>query len=232
MSQEDGPAKTVVITGATDGMGAAAARRLVRDGHRVVLVGRVEEKTRNLGRDLGADHLTADFARLNDVRRLADELLARYPHINVLANNAGGILGRRAETVDGFEQTFQVNFLASVLLTNLLLEALIAGQATVIQTSSNAARLSARLDLHDLNNEHRYSSVRAYGNAKQALILLPRNSIAGTALRGSPPWRFTLVVLPRTSCEAAAVPVARFFGLPCRALSSSRRRRPHDSWCG
>lgn len=171
MGHENVSGKTVVITGASDGMGAAAARRLVRDGHRVVVVGRVEEKTRNLAREIGADHLTADFARLDDVRRLADELLARCPRINVLANNAGAILGRRAETVDGFEQTFQVNFLAPFLLTNLLLEALTAGQATVIQTSSNAARLSAHLDLNDLNNEHRYSPVRAYGNAKQALIL-------------------------------------------------------------
>ncbi len=89
----------------------------------------------------------------------------------MLANNAGAILGRRTETEDGFELTFQVNFLAPFLLTNLLLEALTAGQATVIQTSSNAARLSARLDLDDLNNEHRYSPVRAYGNAKLALLL-------------------------------------------------------------
>jgi NAD(P)-dependent dehydrogenase (short-subunit alcohol dehydrogenase family) len=164
-------AKTVIITGASEGIGAAAARQLVRDGHRVVVVGRAEEKTRSLARDLGVNYLIADFARLDDVRRLADELLARYPRISVLANNAGAIFGRRSETVDGFEQTFQVSFLAPFLLTNLLLEALIAGQATVIQTSSNAARLSAHLDLNDLNNEHRHSPVRAYGNAKLALIL-------------------------------------------------------------
>jgi NAD(P)-dependent dehydrogenase (short-subunit alcohol dehydrogenase family) len=171
MNQENSLARTVVITGASDGTGAAAARRLVHDGHRVVVVGRAEDKTRNLAHDLGTDHLIADFARLDDVRRLADELLTRYSRIDVLANNAGAILGRRTETVDGFEETLQVNYLAPFLLTNLLLKALIAGRATVVQTSSNAARLSARLDLDDLNNEHRYSPVRAYGNAKQALIL-------------------------------------------------------------
>ncbi|GGL13025.1 SDR family NAD(P)-dependent oxidoreductase [Mangrovihabitans endophyticus] len=171
MNRESQSAKTVVITGASDGMGAAAARRLVQQGHRVVVVGRSEEKTRSVARDLGAEHLTADFARLDDVRTLAAHLRARHPRINVLANNAGAMFGPRTETVDGFELTFQVNYLAPFLLTNLLLEALTAGRATVIQTTSNAARLSAHLDPDDLNNEHRYSPVRAYGNAKQALVL-------------------------------------------------------------
>ncbi|MFI5779514.1 SDR family NAD(P)-dependent oxidoreductase [Nocardia sp. NPDC051570] len=166
--------KTIVITGASDGTGVAAARHLVHAGHRVVIVGRSPGKTAARARELGVDHAVADFAYLDEVRALAAALAERYPRIDVLANNAGAILGERAVTADGFEQTFQINYLAPFLLTNLLIDALLAARASVIQTASNAARLSARLDLDDLGNTRRYSPVRAYGNAKRELILFTR----------------------------------------------------------
>ncbi|WP_431876877.1 SDR family NAD(P)-dependent oxidoreductase [Amycolatopsis sacchari] len=97
--------KTVVITGASDGIGAAAARTLHRDGHRVVAVGRSPEKTAAVAGELGVDSFVADFTRLDEVRKLADDLNAAYPRIDVLANNAGGLFGERAKTVDGFEKT-------------------------------------------------------------------------------------------------------------------------------
>ncbi|WP_199185687.1 SDR family NAD(P)-dependent oxidoreductase [Streptomyces carminius] len=166
--------KTIVITGASDGIGAAAARQLARRGHRLVVVGRSPEKIRAVADETGADCFTADYSRLDEVRALAAELAAKYPRIDVLANNAGAILGDRGVTADGFEETFQVNYLAPFLLTNLLIDPLLAGGASVIQTASNAARLSARLDLDDLDNSRRYSPVRAYGNAKLALVLFTR----------------------------------------------------------
>ncbi|GGD80103.1 SDR family NAD(P)-dependent oxidoreductase [Microbacterium murale] len=166
--------KTVVITGASDGIGAAAARRLHADGHEVVVVGRSRAKTRAMAAELKADHLEADYSRLDDVRELAAALASRYPRIDVLANNAGGMFGARTETVDGFEQTFQVNHLAPFLLTNLLQDVLLASGAAVIQTSSVAARLFGSVDMSDLDSRCDYTPMKAYGAAKLANILFTR----------------------------------------------------------
>ena len=163
--------KTIVITGASDGIGAAAARELSRAGHTVVVVGRSPSKTEAVAGELGAPFHVADFADLSQVRGLAAALLAAYPRIDVLANNAGGIMGERTLTVDGHETTFQVNHLAPFLLTTLLMPALVAGKATVIQTSSAAARGFGRLDIDDLQLTRGYSPTRAYGNGKLANIL-------------------------------------------------------------
>ena len=95
--------RTIIITGASDGIGAAAARALSAMGDTVVVVGRSPQKTAAIAAELGADYAVADFAKLDDVRDLAATLLARYPRIDVLANNAGGIMGERELTVDGYE---------------------------------------------------------------------------------------------------------------------------------
>jgi len=166
--------QTIVITGASDGIGAAAARKLKADGHLVVLVGRSRDKTAAVANELAAPFHVADFSELGEVRRLADELAAAYPRIDVLANNAGGIMGHRQLTVDGHELTFQVNHLAPFLLTNLLLPVLTASGAKVIQTSSIAARMFGHLDLDDLDLEQGYSPDRAYGNGKLENILFTR----------------------------------------------------------
>jgi NAD(P)-dependent dehydrogenase (short-subunit alcohol dehydrogenase family) len=166
--------KTIVITGASDGIGAAAARRLTQAGHSLVLVGRSEQKTRRIGEELGVPFLTADFADLGQVRGLAAQLLVEAPTVDVLVNNAGGIFGDRARTVDGFEKTLQVNHLAPFLLTNLLMPALLAGDASVINTSSAAARLFGKIDLEDLNNDRRFSANKAYGDSKLANVLFTK----------------------------------------------------------
>ncbi|MFJ5837835.1 SDR family NAD(P)-dependent oxidoreductase [Streptomyces shenzhenensis] len=163
--------KTIVITGASDGIGAAAARRLHREGHRVVVVGRSPRKTEAIARELGADHYLADFTRLDDVRKLAADLNTPYARIDVLANNAGGVFGNPTKTVDGFEQTFQINHLAPFLLTRLLLDKLIDSRAAVLQTSSIGAAQAPRLDLGDLDLDKNYSPIRAYGAAKLENIL-------------------------------------------------------------
>ena len=162
--------RTIVITGASDGIGAAAARTLAKAGEQVVVVGRSAGKTRALATDIGADHYLADFSDLAQVRGLAEKLKANYPRIDVLANNAGGMMGKRTLTVDGNELTFQVNHLAPFLLTNLLMDTLTASGAKVINTAS-AANFSGKLDLFDLNAEHGYRTYRAYGTGKLANIL-------------------------------------------------------------
>lgn len=166
--------QTIVITGASDGIGAAAARQLAAAGEQVVLVGRSAEKTAAIAAELGAPHHVADYSDLVEVRRLAAELDAAYPRIDVLANNAGGLFGRREVTVDGNERTFQVNHLAGFLLTMLLLPKLVESRAMVIQTASLAARTMARYDPDDLQCERGYSAWRAYGNSKLANILFTR----------------------------------------------------------
>jgi NAD(P)-dependent dehydrogenase (short-subunit alcohol dehydrogenase family) len=166
--------KTIVITGASDGIGAAAARQLRTDGHRVVLAGRSPAKTQAIARELGTDCFLADFTRLDDVRTLAASLDRACPHIDVLVNNAGGIFGDRAKTADGFEQTFQVNHLAPFLLTNLLMDTLLTSRASVIQTSSSGARLFGHLNIDDLDHDRDFTPQLAYGTAKLENILFTR----------------------------------------------------------
>jgi NAD(P)-dependent dehydrogenase (short-subunit alcohol dehydrogenase family) len=162
--------RTIVITGASDGIGAAAARALAKAGERVVVVGRSAEKTQAVAKELDADYFVSDFAELSQVRELAAALRSDYPRIDVLANNAGGIIGKRELTVDGHEKTFQINHLAPFLLTTLLMDVLTASSASVINTSS-AANGFGRLDLGDLGLARSYSANRAYGNGKLANIL-------------------------------------------------------------
>lgn len=164
------PQRTIVITGASDGIGAAAARNLASAGERIVVVGRSPEKTAAVGAELGVDYFVCDFAELAQVRELAVALRERYPRIDVLVNNAGGIMRGHELTVDGHEKTLQINHLAPFLLTTELLDLLTASRATIINTSS-AANGFGRLDLADLNSERSYSTNRAYGTAKLANIL-------------------------------------------------------------
>lgn len=167
-------ARTIVITGASDGIGAASARQLHDVGEHVVVVGRDPDKTRRVADPIGAPWHVADYSDLSQVRDLADTLLGSYPRIDVLANNAGGIFGERRETADGFELTFQVNHLGGFLLTNLLLPRLREHGASVVQTSSLAALRFSRFDIDDLQNARRYSPSAAYGNGKLANILFTK----------------------------------------------------------
>jgi NAD(P)-dependent dehydrogenase (short-subunit alcohol dehydrogenase family) len=166
--------QTIVITGASDGIGAAAARQLSATGERIVLAGRSPAKTAAVADELGAPYHLADYTDLDQVRTLARELRATYPRIDVLANNAGGIMGDRELTKDGFEQTFQVNHLAPFLLTQLLMPTLITSQAKVLQTSSIAAQRYGHVDIDDLQNEKNYAPQKAYGTGKLENILFTR----------------------------------------------------------
>lgn len=174
-------ARTVVITGGSDGIGAAAARSLAAKGWRVVVVGRNAEKTAAVAGTIGAESFVADFSRLDEVRELAAALASQVGPIDVLANNAGGIFGDRMRTVDGNELTLQVNHLAPFLLTNLLLQQVSVG--AVVNTASIAARLMGRIDLDDLNNDARFSANKAYGDAKLANILFTKGLHRGFAGR-------------------------------------------------
>ncbi|GAA2667568.1 SDR family NAD(P)-dependent oxidoreductase [Actinoplanes palleronii] len=167
--------QTIVITGASSGVGLAAAQQLTALGNEVVLVGRdpgrlaaAVQKVREAGGGREPRHFQADFDRLGDVRELADRLLADCPKIDVLANNAGGIIGGYKATVDGYESTMQGNHLAPFLLTHLLRDRLTGGR--VVNTASRAhMRGQPGTDFTD--DPRGYNSWRAYGASKSANIL-------------------------------------------------------------
>ena len=166
----------VVITGATNGIGRAAAIELARQGADVALVGRSPERVADVAQQVRAagarahEHV-ADLELMGDVRQLAEELRARHEHIDVLANNAGAIFATRAETSEGLERTFALNHLSGFLLTNLLRDRL-AG-ARVVTTSSDAHK-GGQLDLEDLQSRNSYAPMRVYGTSKLCNILFTR----------------------------------------------------------
>ncbi|MDM4719606.1 SDR family NAD(P)-dependent oxidoreductase [Micromonospora sp. WMMA1363] len=172
----DSRGTTVVITGASAGIGAAAARRFAELGATVAVVGRSPEKTAAIAAEVGGRMHLVDYGSLDDVRRLAADLLATYERIDILANNAGAMFASRKVSVDGHEMTFQVNHLAPFLLTNLLLDRLAASPdgARVVNTGSTVYR-KAHLDLNDLDSSRgRYRTLRVYGASKLATIMFTR----------------------------------------------------------
>lgn len=163
--------KTIVITGASDGLGAAAARRLSRNGDKVVVVGRSQSKTVTVAEEIGADYFVADFSDLSQVRALAEKIRSEYPRIDVLANNAGGMNKETQMTVDGVEKTYQVNYLAPFLLTTQLMDVLVESRAAVLNTTSSSHRLLPRVSVTDLENTDRRGPTIAYALTKLAIVL-------------------------------------------------------------
>ncbi len=170
--------KTVLITGATGGIGRATAAALSAMGAHVAITGRdparTEESAREIrasGRDRQVEVFVADLSSQAEVRRLADEVLQRLPRIDVLVNNVGGYWDTRHVTADGLEHTFALNHLAPFLLTNLLLERLKQSTPARIVTVASGAHTTGRIDFDDLQGEHSYSGSRAYSQSKLANIL-------------------------------------------------------------
>ncbi|RDV44158.1 short-chain dehydrogenase [Leifsonia sp. ku-ls] len=169
--------RTVIVTGASSGIGAVAAEQLAAGGDEVAVVGRNPERTRSVAERIGATPFLADFERLDDVRALAAALLDRYETIDVLANNAGGLYHERALTVDGHERTIQANHLAPFLLTALLrprlIESAAAGRDVRVVSTASLANRFGDLRVDDLDWEKRpwQGGWRAYGTAKLATIL-------------------------------------------------------------
>ena len=168
--------RTIVITGATDGLGKGIAEELAPTGARLILHGRNEEKGQALLEELRpratgeVEWRLADFASLDDVRGLVDELLDEQ-RIDVLVNNAGiGTAGPREESEDGYELTFQVNYLAPFLLTRGLLPLIKSSAPSRIVNVSSAGQ--APIDFDDVMLEEHYSGVQAYCQSKLALVML------------------------------------------------------------
>ena len=210
--------KTIVITGASDGIGAAAAQQLAADGHRLVLIGRSPDKLATVASEVGAEAIVADFASLAQVRHVADEVLRLCPTIDVLANNAGLISGNdRIVTEDGHETTNQVNYLATFLLNHLLAERLAASRATVIMTSS-MAHWGGRIDIDDMDHERSYSSFAAYSDSKLALLLHTRQLQRNCGRHGVAAVAFHPGVVASNFSVANGGLMGKFYTSPAKAL--------------
>lgn len=166
--------KTIVITGASDGIGAAAARELRHRGADIVVVGRSQSKTEAVAAELDADHYVVDFADLAQTRALADKIRSSYSRIDVLLNNAGGMGTKIHITPDGYEQTYQVNYLSPFLLTTQLMDLLVESRASVVNTTSSSHLLVLRAAVDDLENTARRRPGTAYALSKLAIVLFTK----------------------------------------------------------
>ena len=171
--------KTVVITGATTGIGQAAAEGLARMGARIVFVARSAEKgvymlerLRLLNQDAAHDWVQADLSTLAAMKEASTALAEKAPLIDVLVNNAGAVFDRREETIDGLEMTFALNHMAYFVVTELLRPHL-AGDARIVSTSSGAHAFG-KLDFDDLQSAKTYSGLAVYGRSKLCNVLWTR----------------------------------------------------------
>lgn len=171
--------KTVVITGATAGLGLAAARQLAELGARVVIVGRNPEKTQRVHDEIraatGSDvsFQIADLSSMTEVDDLAGRLLASEPRIDVLINNAGALFNERSVTDEGLERSLATNLLGHFILTNRLIPRLIESAPSRIVNMSSGGMYSQRLAVDDLQFENGdYTGSAAYARTKRGQVVL------------------------------------------------------------
>jgi NAD(P)-dependent dehydrogenase (short-subunit alcohol dehydrogenase family) len=181
-SGNSGPAslvgKVCVVTGANSGIGKATAEGLARLGASVVMVcrdrGRGESAKREIeanSRDLSVELALCDLASLESVTTFAKEFVRTHSSLHVLVNNAGLVRLKRSVTADGFEMTFQVNYLSHFLLTNLLLDLLKESAPSRIVNVSSASHFGRSIDLDDLQLSRGYGVMKAYSRSKLAQVL-------------------------------------------------------------
>ena len=171
--------KHIVITGGTSGVGLETARLLVAAGGDVLVVGSDQAKGAEAEQTLNkaavgsgrATFVRADLASLQGVRALAATITERLDHLDVLINNAGIVVTERNETVDGFERTFAVNYLAPFALTNALLPLLRGSAPSRVLSLTAAVEPIGRLPFKDLQRERHFGGLRAYSQSKKALAM-------------------------------------------------------------
>jgi retinol dehydrogenase-12 len=182
---------TCLVTGATDGIGKATALALAEAGARVILHGRDPAKIaatlQQIREATGNEDLhtvLADFASLAEVAALADDIIERFPDLNVLINNAGCLNDHRQQSTDGFELTFAVNYLAPFLLTLRLLDTLKANTPARIVNVASTAFGGGVIDFEDLQSERSFDGWQAYANTKLANVLF--SHVLAERLQASP----------------------------------------------
>ncbi|HEY0510903.1 MAG TPA: SDR family oxidoreductase [Thermoanaerobaculia bacterium] len=216
--------KTILITGATNGIGLEAAVALARVGDRIIMVGRDPGRTEAavagvIARSGSGDvsHLLCDFSSQASIRALAGEILARLDRLDVLINNAGGVHKARQLTVDGIEATFAVNHLGYFLLTNLLCGLLVRSAPARVVTVASAAHRQGTLDFEDLGYERGYRIMRAYSRSKLANVLFAAElarRLAGTSVTSNSLHPGTVATNIWSGAPAWAQPLIRILVRP------------------
>jgi retinol dehydrogenase 12 len=170
-----------LITGATEGVGKATAAALAKKGFRIVLAARDAAKAEVVVREIaaltgraGSDYIVADLASLRQTRALAESFTRRYPRLDVLINNAGVFLPERTETEDGFETTYQINYLSHFLLTQLLLSDLEKSEQGRIINLSSSVYAVGRFDPQNLQSEKTFSVLGTYSASKLFMLMFTR----------------------------------------------------------
>lgn len=206
-----GPLKTILLTGATDGIGLEAARSLTASGHRVLLHGRSRHKLDAVANELSSkspvDTFVADLSILSEVRELAAAVRSKHPRLDVLINNAGVLKTPNAVTPDGLDVRFVVNTLAPYLLTRLLQPSL-CREGRVVNVSSAA---QASVDLQAMAGAISLSDMDAYSQSKLAITMWTREL---SREKDSP-----MVVAVNPGSLLASKMVKEGFGIPGNDLS-------------
>jgi NAD(P)-dependent dehydrogenase (short-subunit alcohol dehydrogenase family) len=171
--------RVCVVTGATSGIGFVTAQELARAGASVVVVGRNPGRTADtVSKIVGETRnpevrgFVADLFLQREVRRVAAEILAVYPAVHVLVNDAGAMFTHRTTTAEGVEQTWALNVVTPFLLTHLFVPKLEASAPSRVVNVASAAHRGVRLDFDNLQGERHYSGYGAYGRSKLALVLM------------------------------------------------------------
>jgi NAD(P)-dependent dehydrogenase (short-subunit alcohol dehydrogenase family) len=169
--------KTILVTGATNGIGLVTARELARMGGQVTIVSRKADKCAAVAEKIEAqtgnpvEVIPADLSTLAGIMQAAADFKQRHTRLHILVNNAGGMFIKRILTADGYEYTFALNHLGFFLLTNLLLEVIKSSAPSRIVNVSSDAHYRARMNFDDLQGEKRYRGLEAYGQSKLANLL-------------------------------------------------------------
>ncbi len=176
---------SVLVTGASRGLGLAIASRLAAEGRRVGLVARDRTRGERAATQVeNGELLVADLSLMAQVRGLAEEVRTKFPDLNVLINNAGVSKFARAVTEEGLEVTFATNHLAPFLLSNLLLDMLTANQAQIVNVSSEQHRFVRAIPWDDLQGERNFQPIERYSLTKLYNILFTRELARRTRDRG------------------------------------------------
>lgn len=182
MTTTDMQGKTVLITGATAGIGKETARALQQRGAHVVIVGRNPQKTADVVSEIKTqnpsggevDGMVADLSSLAEIRRLAEEFKQKYDRLDVLVNNAGAYFNQRKLSVDGYEMTFALNHLGYFYLTHLLLDLIKSSSPARIVNVSSGAHAMGKINFDNLNSKGLYLGWTEYGTSKLMNILFTR----------------------------------------------------------
>ncbi|MDJ0754220.1 MAG: SDR family oxidoreductase [Ardenticatenaceae bacterium] len=183
--------KVSLITGANSGIGKETARALASEGHRILMVCRSAERGRAAQKELkdstGNQHIDlflADLSKQEDIRRVAQEILATTDQLDILVNNAGAVFTKRELSEDGLEMTFAVNHIGYFLLTMQLMPLIKATPHARVISVSSGAHTGGTINLNDLNLQNDYGTMKAYSQSKLANILFANELAARFQAKG------------------------------------------------